>query len=90
MSFPTMLDNASVLYYTPENCYGEVYYTTGELAENIRYLAICKYEDDASFYLFGCNADYEVVSDSPWMSVEECMRIAKNSYDCVISWIAMP
>ena len=31
MSFPKMLDNASVLYYTPENCYGEVYYTTVNL-----------------------------------------------------------
>ena len=89
MSFPKLLDNASVLYYTAENCYGEVYYTTGELAEQIRYLAICKYENDTSYYLFGCNADQEVVSDSPWESVEECMRVAKSSYNCAISWIAM-
>ena len=89
MSFPKMLDNARVLYYTSEGCYGGVHYTTGELVENICYLAICRYEDDTSFYLFGCNTDYEVVSDSPWMSVEECMRIAEDSYDCAISWIAM-
>ena len=89
MSFPKMLDNASVLYHTPKNCYGEIYYTTGELAENIHYLAICKYENDTSYYLFGCNADQEVVSDSPWGSVEECMCVAKSSYNCAISWIAM-
>ncbi len=89
MSFPKLLDNASVLYYTPENGYAEVHYTTGEFAEHIRYFAICKYEDDTAFYLFGCNTEYEVVSDSSWMSVEECMRIAENSYDCAISWIAM-
>ena len=34
MSFPKMLDHASVLYYTSENCYGEVYYTTGENITN--------------------------------------------------------
>lgn len=89
MSFPKMLDNARVLYYTSENCYGEVYYTTGELAEHIRYLAICKYENDTAYYLFGCNADREVVSDSSWQSVEECMRVAKSPYNCAISWIAM-
>lgn len=89
MSFPKLLDNASILYQTPENCYGEIYYTTGELAEQILYLAIYKYENDTSYYLFGCNADQEVVSDSPWKSVEECMCVAKGSYSCAISWIAM-
>lgn len=89
MNFPKMLDNASVLYYTPENCYGEVYYKTGELAEQIRYLAICKYENDTSYYLFGCNADQEVVSDSLWESADECMCVAQSSYNCAISWIAM-
>lgn len=89
MNFPKMLDNASVLYYTLENCYGEVYYKTGELAEQIRYLAICKYENDTSYYLFGCNADQEVVSDSLWESADECMCVAQSSYNCAISWIAM-
>ena len=84
-----MLDNANVLYYTSENGYGELCYTTGELAEQIRYLAICKYENDTLYYLFGCNADKEVVSDSPWESADECMRVANNSYNCAISWIAM-
>ena len=59
MSFPKLLDNASILYHTPENCFGEIYYTTGEPAEQIRYLAIYKYENDTSYYLFGCNADQE-------------------------------
>lgn len=89
MSFPKVLDNACVLYYTPQACYGTVYYSTGEIAEHICYLAICKYENDASYYLFGCNSYQEIVSDSPWESVEEYMRVAENSYHCAISWIAM-
>ena len=87
MRFPKVLDNASVLFYTPRASYGTVRYITGEIAEYICYLAICKYESDASFYLFGCNAEYEVVSDSVWGSAEECMRAASSFCDSVISWI---
>lgn len=88
MSFPQILDGAKVLYFTPHLNFGDIYYTTGEIADHICYLAICKYENDNTFYLFGCNSDYDVVSDEPWNSPNECMCVAKNSYDCEISWIA--
>jgi len=87
MNFPEFLDKACVLYYTPKNDYGIVRCTMGEIVDHICYLAICKYENDTQYYLFGCNAEYEVVDDSIWESVEECMLIAKNSHNCVISWI---
>ena len=89
MNFPKVLDNACVLYYTLQDNYGTVCYTTGEIADCIRYLAICKYENDTAYYLFGCNAELAVVSDSPWESIEECKCTAEASYDCVISWIEM-
>ena len=89
MTFPETLDDARVLYYTQQDNYGTVRYSTGEIADYIRYLVICKYENDAQYYLFGCNAEYEVVSDSPLESVEQCMMIAENSYNRDISWIAM-
>ena len=89
MNFPEILDNAKVLYYTPREHYGLVRYTTGEIADHICYLAICKYNNACTYYLFGCDKDYEVVSDSPWDSVEECMTVARDSYDCDISWIAV-
>ncbi|MBE6790622.1 MAG: hypothetical protein E7535_05460 [Ruminococcaceae bacterium] len=89
MTFPKILDGARVLYYTQQDYYGTVRYTTGEIAEYIRYLVICKYEKDAQYYLFGCNAEYEVVSDFPSVSVEQCMLIAENSYERDVSWIAM-
>ena len=88
MNFPKVLDNACVLYYTPQDYYGTVRYTTGEIADYIRYLAICKYEGDTQYYLFGCNAEYEVVSDSPWESVKQCMLVAIDSYGRVILWVA--
>ncbi len=89
MSFPKTLDDAYVLYYTPKACFGDVRYTTGKIAAHIRYLAICKYDDGNSFFLFGCNADYDVVSDLPLCSVAECMRVAEDTYDCAVSWIEM-
>ena len=87
MSFPNKIDDAIVLFYTPLGCYGTVSCTTGEVVDSICYFAICKYENDESFYLFGCNNAYETVSDSLWESAERCMRIAENSYGDVISWI---
>lgn len=89
MIFPKELDNACVLYYTPLSDYGTVFYTTGEIADHICYWAIAKYENDSSFYLFGCNVKCEVVSDSQWESAEECMHVAQDSYGGIISWIAM-
>lgn len=89
MNFPKVLDGAEVLYFTSQSSFGPVYYSTGGIADHICYLAICKYKNGDAFYLFGCNSDYEVVSDSPWGSIKECMRIAKDSYNCEIAWIAM-
>lgn len=89
MIFPKFLDEAKVLYFSPQGNYGEVCFTTGEIADHICYLAICKYQDDNSYYLFGCNAHFEVVCDSPWGCIEECMHIATTSYEKGIYWITM-
>ena len=82
-----MLDNAKVLYYTPAGDYGAVYWITGEIAEHIVYLAICRYPASSEYYLFGCNAEYEVVSDSPFADPQECMRAAQFSDRKEILWI---
>lgn len=41
--FPTELDNAKVLYYTPQDDYGAIKYPNGEVADYYHYLAICTY-----------------------------------------------
>ena len=89
MSFPKALDDARVLYFTAKSSYGTVCYTSGETAHQICYLAICKYENDNNYCLFGCDENYNVLSDSSWCSVEECMKVACCSYDRVISWISV-
>lgn len=88
MNFPKVLDHAQVLYFTPQASYGAVYSSSGEIADVVRYLAICKYGSSNTCYLFGCNARYEVVSDIPLDSIEDCMAVASRSYASDISWIA--
>ena len=86
--FPKILDGAKVLYYTPKDSYGEIHYTTGEVAEYVNYLAICQYSSaKEEYYLFRCNEEFEVVGDSVWNSIDECMAVANSSYDGTILWI---
>ena len=86
--FPNTLDNAKVLYYTPKDDFGEIYYTDGKVADYIKYLAICKYQNrKEEYYLFRCDENFEVVEDSVWNSIEECMGVANASYNGNIIWI---
>lgn len=85
--FPAELDGAKVLYYTPQSDYGAIEYPNGEIADYYRYLAICKYTDDDSCYLFCCNENYEVVSDWLEDDIESCMQVASSSYKNDIIWI---
>ena len=84
--FPKELDGATVLFYTPKGNYGAMKYPNGEIAEHYRYLAVCKYMNSAEYYLFCCNEKYEVVSDSVWGSIDECMGVAASSYKNNIVW----
>lgn len=85
--FPAELDNAKVLYYTPQDDYGVIRYPSGEVADYYRYLAICTYSKDGEYYLFCCNENYEVVSDWPEHSIEKCMEVAASSDKENIQWI---
>ena len=85
--FPTELDNAKVLFYTPQDNYGAIEYPNGEIADNYHYLAICTYPKYNNYYLFCCNENYEVVSDWYESSIEDCMKVAAHSYKENICWI---
>ncbi len=86
--FPSLLDNADVLFYTPKGEYGKMYYPNGEVAAEFAYLAICKYKDYNGYYLFMCNEDYEVETDELMDSIEECMNsVILGSCVQKIEWI---
>ncbi|MBE6812054.1 MAG: hypothetical protein E7523_04140 [Ruminococcaceae bacterium] len=86
--FPSVLDKAEVLYYTHKDDYGVIRFPDCEKADLYRYLAICKYANDNNYYLFCCNENFEVVSDTAWDSAEQCMQIAA-SYKTDIEWIKL-
>lgn len=85
--FPKELDGADVLYFTPEDDYGVMYYDTGGVAAYFKYLAICKYDNSDSYYLFCCNEHKEVEADSMWDSVNACMCAADQLYGGNIRWL---
>lgn len=49
--FPKALDGANVLYYTPCDNFGKIYWDNREIAHYIKYLAICKYLGEDEVYL---------------------------------------
>ncbi|MBQ4282936.1 MAG: hypothetical protein IJB96_03300 [Lachnospira sp.] len=85
--FPDVLDGAKVLYFTPKDDYGVMYDTLGNVVAHFKYLSICKYDNSEGYYLFDCDENYEVVSDSVWESIEMCMSVARSSYGESLLWI---
>lgn len=79
--FPDVLDGAKVLFYTPKDDYGIMYDTTGNVVAHFKYLSICKYENGEGYYLFKCNEEYEVVSDSLWDSIEMCCGLKSDEFE---------
>ena len=72
--FPSELDGAEVMYHTDKGNYEIIRYETGKAFDTVCYYAIAKYRGDDSYYLFGCNEKFEVISDFPFGSIEECKR----------------
>lgn len=85
--FPKILDGANVIYYTLKSDYGTILYSNGEIADYIKFLAICKYPNEKDeYYLFKCNEKYEVIGDSMYSSIKECIESSKSSYSDKIIW----
>jgi hypothetical protein len=46
-------------------------------------LAICQYEGEEGFYLFGCDADWNNITDTWHQTMEEAMKQAEFEYEGV-------
>ena len=82
--FPRELDHAQVLWYTDKGDYGCIYYTTGDICDQRSFYAICQYPAVQGFYLFSCDAHYEVIFDDLLDSVEDCKQQVAQRYPNVI------
>ncbi len=88
--FPEKLDGAEVMLYTPKGDFGKLYYTTGEVFDYAKYLAICKYPDTSNeYYLFKVSESFEVISDYLCNSIDECVKITNSFYNGDVLWIRM-
>ena len=85
--FPDILDGAKVLFFSIKDDYGVMFDTEGNEIAQIKYFAICRYDDSDEYYLFKCNDEYEVESDFLCDSIEMCMNIASDSYGEKIIWV---
>ncbi len=75
-----MLDGADVLYLLSSEDNKPFYFVQeGDIRHSIMAMAICRYENTGSLYLFKCDAAFEVQADSDVVSVEEAMEIVENS-----------
>lgn len=85
MKPPEALDGAIVIYYSPID---ERHRFTGACKQMINGklmgatagLAICQYPGDGSYYLFGCDVDWKVVTDTYHQTIAEAKEQAEYEY----------
>lgn len=88
MSIPKDIGGASVILYTPVddrhrhtgNCKQIV---AGVLMSAAAGLAICRYEGEKSFYLFGCDENWETITDTWHETLEDAKAQAEFEYEGV-------
>jgi hypothetical protein len=93
-TIPQALDGARVLYYTQidqrQTSTGKCRHTVyGEPLGAVSGLAICRYDDDAGeFYLFYCDENWDVRTDTCHTTLEEAMAQAEFEYEGVnATWV---
>ena len=89
-SVPNVIDGARVVMHTPidsrhrptGNCLQIV---DGVATGPASALAICQYDGADGFYLFGCDSDWNTVTDTFHDTVEEAQAQAEFEYEGVSS-----
>jgi hypothetical protein len=90
---PSKIGGASIICYTPidgrhrhtGNCRQIV---AGVLQGSMAGLAICQYEGENSFYLFGCDEKWQSITDTWHQTFEEAKDQAEFEYEGVSStWV---
>jgi hypothetical protein len=90
---PSKIGGATVICYTPID--GRHHHTgkcrqivAGVLQGAAAGLAICQYEGEDSFYLFGCDENWQSVTDTWHETLEEAKDQAEFEYEGVSStWV---
>jgi hypothetical protein len=89
---PLYIDGAKTLFYTIlDNKHLKTgktkHIVDGNQVESIYGLSICKYENDPGFYLFYCDENWDVITDTYHESVEEAKEQAEFEYiNSIATW----
>jgi hypothetical protein len=90
MNVPNEIDDAVVVAYSPIDDRHTAtddakHYAAGQLTSTPTAFAICRYEDADAFYLFGCDPEWNVITDSCHMSLDDAKAQAEREYNGVSS-----
>lgn len=85
MTCPEEIGGAKVIFYTAidkrhsfTNATKQI--VRGKLIKEISGLAICKYENESAYYLFGCNENWESITDTWHEEIEDAINQAEFEY----------
>ena len=81
------LDNARVLRISEKGYYGQIPILESDEVIEICYLAICKYDNSNTVYLFLCDDNLSVENDWDFDSVEEAIAYAQKRSQNQIVWV---
>ena len=82
---PRAIDGANVICFAPiderHRPTGSCRHTVnGALQGPMAGLAVCQYEGEGGFYLFGCDADWTCITDTWHETLEEALHQAEFEY----------
>jgi len=66
------------------------HFVDGRLAVPASGLVICQYPGETGYFLFGCNADWETVTDTWHATLEEAKQQAEFEYEGVSATWQLP
>ncbi len=75
------IDGAKVIKLSKRGLYGNVDFKSEMKVVKIEYIAICQYENDDDYYLFACDANFNVLGDSVYDNYENAKKAAKINYE---------
>lgn len=82
---PDMIGGAKTLLYTDidyrhEKKDNTKHFIGGQQVNDISCLAICKYQNESGYYLFGCNSEWTTITDTNHNNIEDAKEQAEFEY----------
>ncbi|MBB6326655.1 hypothetical protein FHS59_002283 [Algoriphagus iocasae] len=82
---PDLIGGAKTLFYTDIDSRHEKtdktkHFIGGQQVNDISCLAICEYDNESGYYLFGCDSDWSTITDTFHDKIEDAKEQAESEY----------